>query len=282
MTVELRGGLYIVATPIGNMKDLSIRAIEILENVFFIACEDTRVTGKLLLRYNIKAPMKAYHEHSAERVKNEILEAISENKAVAIVSDAGTPTISDPGYKLIRLCIEKNYYISAIPGANAAITGLVLSGIPTNRFVFFGFLNSKKIQKSNELAGLVDIPLTLIFYESPKRLVDTLQTMIKLLGNRPAAITRELTKRHEQVRRGNLKELFLYYQKVPAPKGELVLIVGGMEKKINVVDDNLDQIIIKRLKNKSLRDTSIEISDETGITKKIVYARALKLSKPKN
>ena len=282
MTIELRGGLYIVSTPIGNLKDLSARAIEILENVFFIACEDTRVTGKLLFRYNIKTPMKAYHEHSTKRVKDKILSAISEDKAVAIVSDAGTPTISDPGYKLIKLCIKNNYYISAIPGASAAIAGLVLSGIPTNRFLFFGFLSSKREKKSNELAGLVNIPTTLIFYESPKRLVGTLQTMIKQLGNRPAAITRELTKRHEQVRRGQLNDLFLYYKSIPPPKGELVLIVGGMEEKIAAVDDNLDQIIITRLKSKSLRDTSIEVSDETGITKKLIYARALALSKPKN
>ena len=282
MKIELKGGLYIVSTPIGNMKDLSARAIQILENVVLIACEDTRVTGKLLFRYKIKTPMKAYHEHSAERVKNQILATIAEDKAVAIVSDAGTPAISDPGYKLIKLCIRNNYYISAIPGANAAITGLVLSGIPTNRFLFFGFLSSKKIKKSNELAGLVNIPTTLIFYESPKRLVNTLQTMIKQLGDRPAAITRELTKRHEQVRRGNLNDLFLYYKNIPPPKGELVLIVGGMEESVAVVDANLDKVIISRLKRKSLRDTSIEISDETGVTKKLVYARALALSKAIN
>ena len=275
----LQPGLYLVATPIGNLLDLSLRAIEILRNVDVIACEDTRVTGKILTKYGIKTRMNVYHEHNAGHIRPILLRTIVEGGSIALVSDAGTPTISDPGYKLVKECIEHGHDITAAPGANAAIAGLILSGLPTNRFLFAGFLNSKTNQRCQELKELAKVPTTLIFYESAKRLAATLKDMIENLGDRPATIARELTKRHEEVRRNTLSVLATHYLNAGAPKGEVVIVVGPPLKKIPPSNHALDDLIKTQLQTLSVRDTTIKITAETGLPKRQIYTRALKLFK---
>ena len=275
----LSSGLYLVATPIGNLMDLSIRAIEILRNVDIIACEDTRVTSKILTRHTIKTRMKAYHEHNANRMRPTLLSTIKNGGSIALVSDAGTPTISDPGYKLVKECVECGFDITAMPGANAAITGLVLSGLPTDRFLFAGFLNSKTSRRCQELAELSNVPTTLIFYESTKRLTATLKDMVKQLGDRPAAIARELTKRHEEVRRDTLLNLTAHYLNVGAPRGEIVIVVAPPIKKPPLSNKDLDDLVLKQLQTLSVRDTTAKLAIETGLPKRQIYTRALKLLK---
>ena len=275
----LRPGLYLVATPIGNMQDLTLRALEILHSADVIACEDTRVTGKLLSRHSIDTGMKAYHEHNAEQARPGLLSVLEKGGAVALVSDAGTPAISDPGYRLVNDCIEHGFDITSAPGANAAITGLILSGLPTDRFMFAGFLPSKTTQRAKELAGLATVPATLIFYESAKRLAAALSDMAEQLGDRPAAVTRELTKLHEEIRRGTLSELASHYQEAGAPKGEIVIVIGPPLEKAPLTDGELDALISERLKNKSVRDAAAGLALETDLPKRQIYARALELSK---
>jgi 16S rRNA (cytidine1402-2'-O)-methyltransferase len=277
--ITLKSGLYLVATPIGNMQDLSLRGLEILQNADVIACEDTRVTGKLLSRHSIDTGMKAYHEHNADQARPGLLRILEEGGAVALVSDAGTPAISDPGYRLVNDCIENDYDVTAAPGANAAITGLILSGLPTDRFLFAGFLNSKTGQRSKELAELATVPATLIFYESAKRLGACLGDMTEQLGDRPAAVTRELTKLYEEIRRGSLSELAAHYAEAGAPKGEIVIVVGAPLKAAPLSESELAALIAARLKDNSVRDVAAELAIETGLPKRQIYARALELSK---
>jgi 16S rRNA (cytidine1402-2'-O)-methyltransferase len=279
MKSTLRSGLYLVATPIGNMADLSQRGITTLKNVDVIACEDTRVTGKLLSKHSIKTGMRAYHEHNAALAGPVLLSVLQEGGAVALVSDAGTPVISDPGYRLVNDCIKLDYAVTAVPGANAAITGLVLSGLPTNRFLFAGFLSPKKTQRSKELMDLARVPATLIFYESAKRLAGALVDMEKNLGDRPAAVTRELTKLYEEIRRGCLSELATHYLVAGAPKGEVVVVIGPPLKEGFLTERALDSLVLERLKSKSVRDAAAELALETDLPKRHIYARALALSK---
>ena len=279
LSERLPSGLYLVATPIGNLLDLSLRAIEVLQNVDVIACEDTRITSKILNRHNIKTDMRTYHEHNATRVRPAILSKIKQGGAIALVSDAGTPTISDPGYKLVKECIESGIEISSTPGANAAITGLLLSGLPTNRFLFAGFLSPKTNQRRNELEELANVSATLIFYESAKRLAKTLKDMVEQLGDRPAAIARELTKYHEEVRRNKLSVLTSHYLNTGAPKGEIVIVVGPPLKKTPPSEKELDDLILAQLQTLSVRDTTAKIALETGLPKQKIYAQALRLHK---
>ena len=275
----LASGLYLVATPIGNLLDLSLRAVETLKGVDVIACEDTRVTSKILTRHSIKTKMNTYHEHNASRIRPRLLRILENGGSIALVSDAGTPTISDPGYKLVKECIERGFDITTTPGANAAITGLVLSGLPTNRFLFAGFLNSKASQRRQELEELADVPTTLIFYESAKRLTATLADMIKELGDRPAAIARELTKRHEEIQRNTLSVRSTNYLNARTPKGEIVIIVGPPLKKDPPSSSELDDLIINQLQTLSVRDTAAKITRETGLPKRHVYRQTLNLFK---
>ena len=275
----LAPGLYLVATPIGNLLDLSLRAVETLKGVDVIACEDTRVTSKILTRHSIKTKMNAYHEHNASRIRPRLLRTLENGGSIALVSDAGTPTISDPGYKLVKECIECGVDVTTTPGANAAITGLVLSGLPTNRFLFAGFLNSKALPRRQELKELAGVPTTLIFYESAKRLTATLADMVKELGDRPAAIARELTKRHEEIQRDTLSLLSTHYLNAGAPKGEIVIIVGPPLKKEPPSRNELDDLIVNQLQTLSVRDTAAKISLETGLPKRQVYKQTLKLFK---
>ncbi len=218
------GILYIVATPIGNLEDISFRAIRILKESSLIAAEDTRQTKKLLNHYNISTSTLSYYEHNRFTRIPQIVNHLNTGKDVAVVTDAGTPGISDPAYKLIRAAIETNARVEAIPGPSASITALVASGLPTDRFIFEGFLPHKKGRKG-KLERLASIDATIIIYESPKRIQRTLKDILEYIGNRPAVIGRELTKMHEELIRGKVSELLSYFNR-NTPRGEFVIMIG--------------------------------------------------------
>ena len=219
-------GLYVVATPIGHARDISLRALEILAAADLIVCEDTRVTAKLLAIHGISRPLAAYNDHNAARERPRLLGKLKRGDCIALVSDAGTPLVSDPGFKLVRAAIEEGIAIHAVPGASAALTGLVLSGLPSDRFLFAGFLSSRAGERAAVLEELKSLRATLIFFESAQRLADSLAAMTEILGPRSAAVTREMTKLHEDVRRGTLADLAAHYAKADTPKGEVTLLIG--------------------------------------------------------
>jgi 16S rRNA (cytidine1402-2'-O)-methyltransferase len=218
------GVLYIVSTPIGNLEDITLRALRILKEVSLIAAEDTRLTRKLLTHYNISTPTVSYYEHNRFTRIPKIIDHLSTEKDVAVVTDAGTPGISDPAYKLIRAAIESGNRIEAIPGPSASITALTASGLPTDRFIFEGFLPHKKGRKA-KLTRLSAIEATVIFYESPKRIIRTLKDILEFMGDRPAVIGRELTKLHEEMIRGNVSKLLSHFTQ-KTPRGEFVIMIG--------------------------------------------------------
>ena len=222
--MEIKGTLYIVSTPIGNLEDMTIRGIRILKECPLIAAEDTRHTSRLLKHYDILTPTISYFEHNRFARIPQIINHLNSGKDIAVVTDAGTPGISDPAYKLIRAGIEENIRVESIPGASASITALVASGLPTDRFIFEGFLPSKKGRKS-KLERLAIIDATIIFYESPKRIHRTLKDVLEYIGDRPAVIGRELTKMHEELVRGKVSELLTYFNE-RKPRGEFVLMIG--------------------------------------------------------
>ncbi len=277
-----KAGLYVVATPIGNAADITLRALSTLKGAAVIACEDTRVTSKLMSIHGITTPFVSYHEHNAERMRPVLIERMRAGEAVALVSDAGTPLISDPGYKLVRACVEAGVAVTALPGASAVLTGLVLSGLPSDRFLFAGFLPNKSVARRTALGELVTIPATLLFYESPQRLADSLADMADVLGPREAAMARELTKLYEEVRRGPLPDLAAHYREAGAPKGEVVIIVAppGQEAAVQAVD--VDTALREALARLSMRDAAAEVALMTGRPKRELYARALALTQEKS
>ncbi len=274
---KIKNGLYIVATPIGNLGDMSARAQEILTTVDKIACEDTRVTGKLLSRFSINTPMMMYHDHNAGKVRPGLLADLRQGAAIALVSDAGMPAISDPGYKLIRACLDDNIPLTVIPGANAALTGLVQSGLPTHRFLFQGYLPVKSGARLSELEELSGIPATLVVYESGKRLARSLADMASVLGDRPAAVARELTKLHEEVRRGSLVELATSYGAGDAPKGEIVVVIAPPEVLPPPNEFELEVMLAERLSHLSVKDAASEVAQITKIPRKTLYGMAVRL-----
>ena len=222
------GTLYIVGTPIGNLEDMTFRAIDVLRKVNVIAAEDTRHTGKLLQHFQIATPQVSYHDHNRRSRHPELLNRLERGETIALVTDAGMPGISDPGYELVKACVEHAIPVVPIPGVSAVITALSASGLPTDRFAFEGFLPAKAQERRQHLETLRTEPRTLIFYESPHRLVKTLSQLAEVFGaDRPAAIARELTKKFEEVQRGSLEELAAYYGAQPNVRGELVVVVGG-------------------------------------------------------
>lgn len=274
-----RPGLYLVATPIGNLGDITFRAVEVLKAADVIACEDTRVTGKLLNLLGISAPLTPYHEHNAERARPLLLDRLRRAELVALVSDAGTPLVSDPGYRLVRACAEEDLPVTVVPGPSAVLTALSLSGLPTDRFLFAGFPPAKSGGRRAFLAELAAVPATLVFFESARRLAASLADMTSVLGDRPAAMARELTKLHEEVRRGPLAELAGHYAAAGPPKGEVVIVVGPPpQRPAEVPADELDHRLRDALAQASLRDAAAEVAAATGLPRRVVYARALALS----
>ena len=274
---KIKNGLFVVATPIGNLGDISARAQEILTTVDKIACEDTRVTGRLLSRFSISTPMMVYHDHNAGKVRPGLLADLRQGAAIALVSDAGMPAISDPGYKLIQACINDNIPLTVLPGANAALTALVQSGLPTDRFLFQGYLPVKSGARVSVLEELVGIPATLVVYESGKRLAKSLADMALVLGDRPAAVARELTKLHEEVRRGSLAELATLYGAEVAPKGEIVVVIAPPEVPPPPNELELELMLVGRLSNLSVRDAASEVAQITKVPRKTLYRTAVRL-----
>ncbi|MFM2042705.1 MAG: rRNA ((1402)-2-O)-methyltransferase [Pseudomonadota bacterium] len=273
-------GLYIVATPIGNAGDITLRALDTLKGVDAIACEDTRVTSKLLGRYGIRTTLLPYHDHNAATMRPRILARVAGGQAVALVSDAGTPLISDPGYKLVRDAAAAGLPVTHLPGASAALTALVLSGLPSDRFLFAGFLPSKQGARRTELEGLKPVQATLVLYESAQRLADLLADAADILGGREAAVARELTKMFEEVRRGTLPDLAAHYAAAGPPKGEVVVVIApppAGEAATEAAD--LDRLLRDALKTMSVRDAAASVATATGQPRKAVYARALELAK---
>ncbi len=276
---RLRAGLYLVATPIGNLGDLTFRARDTLMAAAAIACEDSRITRRLTQAYGITTPLISYHEHNAERVRPRIIERLKCGEAVALVSDAGTPLISDPGYKLVREVIEAGLEVTTLPGASAALSALVLSGLPSDRFYFHGFLPPKSAARRKALAELAGIPASLIFYESPRRLADMLADASGTLGERQGAVARELTKKFEELRRGSLDELAQHYGEAGTPKGEVVVVIGSATEAAEDPAADLDRILLEELsRDQSLRDAVATAVQKTGLPKRQVYSRALALS----
>lgn len=281
-TSKLRPGLYIVSTPIGNMDDISLRALDTLAGVDRIACEDTRHTGKLLERHGINARLLPYHEHNAEHMRPAIMARLTHGETLALVSDAGTPLISDPGYKLVRKVIASGIYVTALPGPSAALMALTLSGLPSDRFMYAGFLPPKAGARRKALGELAAINATLIIFESPRRLAASLADMTEMLGARDIAVAREMTKLHEEVVRGDLADLAAHYADISAPKGEIVIVVGPPAAPPELTVEFLDARLTELLQSASVRDAASQLAAESGLARRDLYTRALLLSGDKH
>ena len=271
---DLAAGLYVTATPIGHARDITLRALDVLKACDLIAAEDTRVTAKLLAIHGIARPLTAYNDHNAERERPRLLERLHQGSRIVLVSDAGTPLVSDPGFKLVRAVIEEGLPVHVLPGASAVLAGLALSGLPSDRFLFAGFLSSKSGERRTALDDFKTERATLIFFESGPRLAACLKDMADILGSRSAVVAREITKLHEEVRRGGLAELAEFYERQGPPKGEVTLLVSGApraEVDYAVVDDALD----KALAFMPLKPASELIAGLLGISRHAVYARGL-------
>jgi 16S rRNA (cytidine1402-2'-O)-methyltransferase len=275
----LQPGLHVVATPIGNLRDISFRALATLAAADAVIAEDTRVTKNLLAHYGIATPLVAYHEHNAAVMRPHLLARLASGAALALVSDAGTPLVSDPGFKLVAEAVAANVPVTSIPGASAVLAALVVTGLPTDRFFFEGFLPVKSAARRQRIAELAAIPGTLVFFESPRRVAETLTDLAAVLGERDAALARELTKHFETVRRGKLGELANALAAEAAPKGEIVLLVGPPGRDApEALQSTIDDMLGKALETHSVKDAAALVSAETGQPRRKVYARALELN----
>ena len=271
----MAAGLYILATPIGNSRDISLRALEVLKGCDVIAAEDTRVTSKLLAIHGISKPLIPYNDHNGPQMRPKILGRLEQGQVVALVSDAGTPLVSDPGYRLVREAIAAGANIIALPGASAVLAGLTLSGLPSDRFLFAGFLPSRAGERKSMLEELGGIRATLIFFESAQRLEDSLPALAEVLGDRQAVVARELTKLHEEVRRGSLRELAAHYTK--APRGEVTLLVAPPDAAAAPDSARIDAALKAALAFMPVKAAAEMIADLTDGSRKALYARALEL-----
>ncbi len=274
-----KGKLYIVATPIGNKDDITLRAIKVLEEVDLIAAEDTRETGKLLAYHKIKNNLISYHEHNETRRSPGLIIKLEKGLSIALVSDAGTPSVSDPGYRLINDAIAENIRIIPVPGASAATAALSASGLATDSFIFIGFAVKKKEKRQKQLKELADENKTIIFYESPRRILSFLDEIVETMGDRHAVLAREMTKRYEEFIRGLLSDIRKNLKKRPSIKGELTLLVAGNDSSAPVSMDAVRDDIIKCLKGKETRlsDLARMLSKKHNLPKNIIYDEALKI-----
>jgi 16S rRNA (cytidine1402-2'-O)-methyltransferase len=275
---RLATGLHLVATPIGNLRDITLRALETLAAADVIACEDTRVTRKLLDHYGITTPMTPYHEHNAATARPKLLERLAGGQAVALVSDAGTPLVSDPGFKLVRAAQAAGHAVSAAPGPSAALTALTVAGLPTDRFFFEGFLPAKDGQRQARIAELARIPATLLLFETGPRLPRTLAALATALGPREAAVCRELTKLHEEIRRGELPALARAYEDGAETRGEMVIVVAAAAADAESSTADTDELLRLALERGSVKDAVSEVAAATGRPRREVYRRALALA----
>jgi 16S rRNA (cytidine1402-2'-O)-methyltransferase len=273
----LAPGLHVVATPIGNLGDITFRALASLAAADAVIAEDTRVSKTLLAHYGIATPLVAYHEHNAAVIRPHLLARLESGAALALISDAGTPLVSDPGFKLVAEAIEKGVPVTAAPGPSAVLAALVVAGLPTDRFFFEGFLPHKSGARRQRAAALKAVPGTLVLFESPRRLAESLEDLAAVLGDRQAAMCRELTKRFETVRRGSLSELARQFAAEPPPKGELVLVIAPPGE-AEAAHDDLDARIEAALAKHSIKDAAAIVAGETGLPRRKVYARALEIA----
>ncbi len=270
-------GLHIVATPIGHGDDITLRALDTLEAADLIACEDTRVTARLLALFGIRTPLLAYHDHNADRVRPRIMEALESGAVVALVSDAGTPLVSDPGYRLVRAVLAEGHAVVPVPGPASPLAALTVAGLPSDRFCFAGFLPVKTAARRTELETLAAIPATLLVFESGPRLAASLQDMAGVLGPREAAVARELTKTFEEVRRGALDTLAAAYADEAPPKGEIVVVIAPPQRARAEAGKELDAALVVALGALPLKSAVEQVTAETGLPRRTVYQRALAL-----
>jgi 16S rRNA (cytidine1402-2'-O)-methyltransferase len=271
---DLPPGLYVTATPIGNARDITLRALDVLASCDLIAAEDTRVTSKLLAIHGISKPLTAYNDHNGARERPKLLSRLRHGARVALVSDAGTPLVSDPGFKLVREALAEGVPVHAIPGASATLTALALAGLPSDRFLFAGFLPSRAGERASALGELKGIRATLIFFESAQRLAESLAQMAEVLGDRAVAVTRELTKLHEEVRRGTLTFLAEQYAGEPPPRGEVTILVGPPPQ-ATLDLARIDALLDHALPFMPVRAASELIALALDIPRKEIYERAL-------
>src|SRR3954454_20335104 len=279
---RLTPGLYLVATPIGNLRDITLRALEILAAADLVACEDTRVTRKRFDHYGFSAPLIAYHDHNAETARPKILDKLAAGGAVALVSDAGTPLISDPGYKLVRAATEAGHAVTAAPGPSAALMALTVAGLPTDRFFFEGFLPAKEAARRARIGELLRIPATLVLFESGPRLAATLADLAAGLGAREAAVARELTKLHEEVRRGDLPSLAAEYAAGAETRGEIVIVIAPPAATEQPSAADIDALLHAALARTSVKKAVAEAAAAPGEPRRAVYTRALALTKDRH
>ena len=272
-------GLYLVATPIGHLGDITLRALETLAGVDIIACEDTRITRRLTERYAISGLLKQYHEHNAALARPKILEKLAQGASIALVSDAGTPLISDPGFKLVREVCAAGHAVIAVPGASAVLTALSVAALPTDRFFFEGFLPSKQQARRTRLAELSRIDATLVIFESGNRIADTLGDLADIMGGRDAAICRELTKLHEEIKRAPVAELAKAADTLET-RGEFVVVIGPPRADaLTMTSQDLDELLRSQLARDSVKDAVAHAVELSGRPRREVYARALELAK---
>jgi 16S rRNA (cytidine1402-2'-O)-methyltransferase len=277
----LAPGLHVVATPIGNLRDITLRALETLAAADLIACEDTRVTRKLIDHYGITTTLTPYHEHNAAQARPKILARLAAGAAVALVSDAGTPLISDPGFKLARAAGAAGHAVTALPGASAVLAALAISGLPTDRFMFEGFLPAREGQRRKRIDEIKGIPATLVLFETGPRIASALADLAAALGPREAAVCRELTKLYEEVRRGDLASLTQKYAAGPEPRGEIVIVIAPPGEPASDAAD-LDALLQQALARVSVKEAVGEIAAVTGRPRREIYQRALALAQERD
>ena len=274
----LASGLYVVATPIGNLGDVTLRALSILAAADTVLAEDTRVSRTLMSRYGIETPLSPYHEHNAAEARPRALSRIAKGQALALISDAGTPLVSDPGYKLVTEAVAAGLSVIAAPGASAALAALCVAGLPTDRFFFEGFLPPRSAARRERINALAAVPGTLVFYEAPSRVAEMMADLARELGPRPAAVARELTKLHEEVRRGTLDALASEFAARDPPRGEIVVLVGPPLAREAVDGQTLDAEIRVALGALSVKDAAAAVAARHGLPRREIYARALALA----
>ena len=275
MAEPLEGGLYIVATPIGNLGDMTVRAATTLARADAILCEDTRVSRTLLARYAIKRPLRAFHEHNEEAEQVRVLAELADGHAIALISDAGTPLLSDPGFKLVRAVVAAGHPVVALPGASAVLAGLTMSGLPTDSFFFGGFLPARQAARRARLEQLATVPASLVLFESPGRLAEALGDIAATLGSREVVVARELTKHFEEVRRGSAADLLRDIE-AEGVKGEIVIVIAPPAAR-ETSDDDIVGALRREMATSSLRDAARIVADDLGATRSRVYQIGLKL-----
>lgn len=271
--------LYIVSTPIGNLEDITLRALNILKQVDLIACEDTRTTKKLLSRYQIQKPLTSYHEHNEIEKAKELLSMLQEGHSIALVTDAGTPGVSDPGYRIVKLASENGVQIFSVPGPSAAIAALSISGLPTSSFTFLGFPPKQKKRLIEYLERIKDYPETLVFYESPRRVIKTLESMAEVFGERNASLGREITKMYEETLRGTLSEIVTTLKSRDNLKGEFTLVIeGNSQDKGEFDSETIDDLLLYfKKEGVSLKDAVKQVAVDSGVSKSKIYKKALQI-----